>query len=33
MYMNIQGVHNVLHTFKILISQKPHKAETLNFGQ
>ena len=29
----IQGVHKVLHTFKILISQKPHKVETLNFRQ
>ena len=27
----IQGVHKVLQTFKILISQKPHKVETLNF--
>ena len=27
----IQGVHKVLHTFKILISQKLHKAQTLNF--
>ena len=29
----IQGVHKVLHTFKILISQKPLKVETLNFRQ
>jgi len=29
----IQGVHKVLHTLKIFISQKPHKVETLNFRQ
>ena len=29
----IQGVHKVLHTFKILISQKPHMVETLDFRQ
>ena len=29
----IQGVHKVLQTFKILISQKPHKVETVNFRQ
>ena len=29
----IQGVHKVLHTFKILISQKPHLVETLDFRQ
>ena len=29
----LQSVHKVLHTFKILISQKPHKVETLNFRQ
>jgi len=27
----VQGVHKVLHTLKIFISQKPHKVETLNF--
>ena len=26
-----QGVHKVLNTFKIFISQKPYKVETLNF--
>ena len=31
--LDVQGVHKVLHTFKILISQKPHKVETLNFRQ
>ena len=30
-FKTVQGVHKVLHTFKILISQKPHKVETLNF--
>ena len=30
---NVQGVHKVLHTFKILISQKPHMVETLDFRQ
>jgi len=30
---NIQGVHKVLHTLKIFISQKPHKVETLHFRQ
>jgi len=29
----IQGVHKVLHTLKMLISQKPHKVETLHFRQ
>ena len=29
----VQGVHKVLHTFKILISQKPHMVETLDFRQ
>ena len=29
--VEIQGVHKVLHTFKILISQKPHMVETLDF--
>jgi len=29
----IQGVHKVLHTLKIFISQKPHKVETLHFRQ
>ena len=32
-FSNIQGVHKVLHTFKILISQKPHMVETLDFRQ
>ena len=27
----VQGVHKVLHTLKIFISQKPHKVETLHF--
>ena len=31
--VHIQGVHKVLHTFKILMSQKPDKVETLNFRQ
>ena len=26
-----QGVHKVLNTFKIFLSQKPHKEETFNF--
>ena len=30
---HLQGVHKVLHTFKILISQKPHMVETLDFRQ
>ena len=30
---DIQDVHKVLHTFKILISQKPHMVETLDFRQ
>ena len=30
---NLQGVHKVLHTLKIFISQKPHKVETLHFRQ
>jgi len=29
----LQGVHKVLHTLKIFISQKPHKVETLHFRQ
>jgi len=29
----IQGVHKVLHTLNIFISQKPHKVETLHFRQ
>ena len=29
--VKVQGVHKVLHTFKILISQKPHMVETLDF--
>ena len=29
----VQGVHKVLHTSKIFISQKPHKVETLHFRQ
>jgi len=29
----VQGVHKVLHTLKIFISQKPHKVETLHFRQ
>jgi len=29
----IQSVHKVPYTFKILISQKPHKIDTLNFRQ
>ena len=32
-FMVIQGVHKVLHTLKIFISQKPHKVETLHFRQ
>ena len=31
--VQIQGVHKVLHTLKIFISQKPHKVETLHFRQ
>ena len=31
--LKVQGVHKVLHTFKILISQKPHMVETLDFRQ
>jgi len=31
--LNIQGVHEVLHTLKIFISQKPHKVETLHCRQ
>ena len=31
--LNIQGVHKVLHTLKIFISQKPHKVETLHCRQ
>ena len=31
--VDIQGVHKFLHTFKILISQKPHIVETLDFRQ
>ena len=31
--LELQGVHKVLHTFKILISQKPHMVETLDFRQ
>jgi len=27
------NVHEVLHTLKILISQKPYKVEALNFRQ
>ena len=30
---DVQGVHKVLHTLKIFISQKPHKVETLHFRQ
>jgi len=30
---SVQGVHKVLHTLKIFISQKPHKVETLHFRQ
>ena len=29
----VHGFHKVLHTFKILISQKPHIVETLDFRQ
>ena len=29
--MVIEGVHKVLHTFKILITQKPHMVEPLIF--
>ena len=29
----LQGVHKVLHTLKIFISQKPHKVEILHFRQ
>jgi len=32
-FVNVQGVHKVLHTLKIFISQKPHKVETLHFRQ
>ena len=28
-----KGVRKILPTFKILISQKPHEVETLNFRQ
>ena len=31
--VKVQGVHKVLHTFKILISQKPHMVEILDFRQ
>ena len=33
MILKVQGVHKVLHTFKILISQKPHMVETIDFRQ
>ena len=29
--IEVQGVHKVLHTLNMFISQKPHKVETLHY--